>query len=278
MQIRRSSVAVALGLCLISCNSPDTVSKFCGSAMATLAAAHPVFEDMEGSCLREVNSRAELGTFRPPVSNDPGCRLIGERAEGAEAAAKLLSEYFAAVNSLASFGTAKVGTNAQSLASQAAAAAGANSAAKDAIGLIAQFLVSAATSGYKQRQLEKDLAKAGEDVPVIAAALATIVREDYMRLLSSEEQKLSVRYREFAQGKSPELKLQLEDHWRVEEQLIAARRDSARQFVEALESISRGFKELAANSHHLKARELAGLLGPYATELETLIPQIQKAY
>jgi hypothetical protein len=98
------------------------------------------------------------------------------------------------------------------------------------------------------------------------------------RLLASEEQKLSVRYRDFAQGKSDEFKLQLEDRWRADEHDLAARRDSASRLVAALEALSDGFKELAANSRHLNSKELPGLLDPYVTEMQTLIPQIQKAF
>jgi hypothetical protein len=127
--------------------------------MAALDAAGPVFDDMKQSCLREVNSRSEFFTFRPPLSSDPECSLIGDRAEGAKAAAKLLAEYFWAVNALASFGTAEAGKNAQSLATQAGAAAGAGTATQNALGSIAQFLVSTATSGYQRKNLEKDLTK-----------------------------------------------------------------------------------------------------------------------
>jgi hypothetical protein len=147
-------LTAALTLSLMSCTTPDAVSKFCGSAVTTLTSANPVFEDMKQSCLREVNSREQFGTFKPPLEGDPNCNAIGDQAAGAAAAAKLLSDYFSAINSLASFGTAKAGTDAQNLVAKTGAAVGASSSAQTALGSIAQFLVSTAASGYQQRQLE----------------------------------------------------------------------------------------------------------------------------
>jgi len=263
----------------MSCTTPDAVSKFCGSAATTLTSAIPVFDDMKLSCLREVNSRNEFGTFKPPVQSDPNCTAIGNQAAGAAAAAKILSDYFSAINSLASFGTAKAGTDAQNLLSKTGAAVGASSAAQTALGSIAQFLVSAATSGYQQKQLEKDLAKVSGNISAVASALITIIQDDYIgRILKSEEEKLGDRYKEFAKNASPEVKLLLDDRWHADELALEAKRASAQSLVTALQTLSKGFADLAANAHQLKAKEIPGLLGPYVTQLQTLIPQIQKAF
>ena len=272
-------LVAVLVLPLVNCTTPDAVSKFCGSASTTLTSASVVFDDMKLSCLREVNSRDEFGTFKPPVQSDENCNAIGDQAVGAAAAAKVLSDYFSAINSLASFGTAKAGTNAQSLLSKTGAAVGASSSAQTALGSIAQFLVSAATSGYQRRQLEKDLPKVSANISAVVSALITIVHDDYIdRQLGSEEQKLAVRYREFAKDKSPEIKLLLDDRWHADEQALAAKRASAQSLITALQSLSKGFADLAANAHQLRAKEVSGLLGPYATQLQALIPQIQKGF
>jgi len=244
-----------------------------------MASAYPIFDDMKLSCLRELDSRNEFGTFKPPVQSDPNCTEIGDKAAGVEAAAKILSDYFSAINSLASFGTAKTASNAQNLLSQTGAAFGASSAAQTALGSIAQFLTAAATSGYQQKQLERDLPAVSGNITAVVSALITIVQDDYIgRLLGSEEQKLATRYREFAKDKSPEFKLQLDDRWHGDEQSLAARRASARSLISALQALSKGFADLAANAHQLKAKEIPGLLGPYITQLQTLIPQIQKGF
>lgn len=272
-------LVAVLALSLMSCTTPDAVSKFCGSAVATLTSANPIFDDMKLSCLREVNSREEFGTFKPPLGSDPNCTAIGDKAVGARAAAKLLSDYFSAINSLASFGTAKAGTDAQNLVAKTGAAVGASQEAQTALGSIAQFLVSAATSGYQQKQLEKDLTVVSGNISAVVKALITIVQDDYIgRELATEEQKLATRYREFAKDKSPEVKLLLDDRWHADEQALEAKRASAQSLITALQALSKGFADLAANAHQLKAKEVPGLLAPYVTQLQALIPQIQKAF
>jgi hypothetical protein len=113
----------------------------------------------------------------------------------------------------------------------------------------------------------------------VATALITIVQDDYIgRQLKSEEQKLGDRYLEFAKDKSPEVKLLLDDRWNVDEQTLTAKRASAQSLITALQSLSKGFADLATNAHQLKAKEVPGLLTPYVTQLQALIPQIQKAF
>lgn len=272
-------VIVVLGLLLPGCTTPDAVSKFCGSASTTLNSAAPIFADMEQSCLREVNSRTEFGTFKLPLQNDPNCTAIGSQAAGAEAAATLLSDYFSAINSLASFGTAKLGTDTESLVAKTRAAFGATSATQTALGSIAQFLVSTATSGYQQKALEKDLTKVSGNVTAVVSALITVVTDDYIgRQLKSEEQKLADRYVEFSKDKSPEVKLMLDNRWHADEQSLQLKRASARSLIAASQALSKGFADLAHTAHTIKAKEVPGLLEPYVTRVQALIPQIQKAF
>jgi len=201
------------------------------------------------------------------------------------AAAKLLSDYFSAINSLASFGSAKAGTDAESLLTKTGAAFGADSAAQTALGSIARVLTSAATAGYQQKQLEKDLTKVSANIPTVTNALKAIVKDVYIDTqLVSEQDELSIRYQRFAKDNStknplsPEAKLMLDDRWHADQAALEAKRASAQCLVSALEALSKGFQELAASSHRLTAKEVPGLLSPYATQLQALIPQIQKAF
>jgi hypothetical protein len=272
----------ALALSPISCTTPDAISKFSASAVTTLTSADLVFDDMKLSCLREVNSRAEFATFEVPVETDANCTAIGRQADGARATAKILSDYFTAINSLASFGTAKVGSDAGTQVQAAAAAVGASQNAQNALQSMVSFLSSAATSGYQLRQLEKDLNAVSANISAVVDALTVIVGADYInRELRSEEQKLRDRYREFAKDAkqlSPGEKLMLDDRWHADQKAIAAKRASAQSLIAALQALAKGFATLAANAKHLNAKEVPGLLGPYAAQLQALIPQIQKGF
>jgi len=280
--MKRRGTLVVLGLlaALSGCTTPDSVSQFCGSATSTLSAARPVFGDMKQSCLREVQSRTEFGSFTLPVQEDPGCTAIGEKAAGAQAAVAVLSDFYEALNDVASYGTTKAGADAKGLALQTGAAFGAGSTAQNALGSIAGIIVSASTARYQQKQLEKDLAAAGGSITQVNDALIKILRDDYIdRLLKSEEQKLNTRYAEFVKlHPSPEVKLLLDERWYADEKALQARRASAKSLIAALDTMSKGTADLSTNAHQLKTRELVAILEPYVGQLKGLVPLIEKGF
>jgi hypothetical protein len=283
ISVRRGAPTVVgiLILAAAGCTTPESVTKFCATASTTLTAAGPVFSDMKQSCLREVNSRIPFGSFQLPVQDDPGCAMIGAQAEGAQAAAKILADYFNAINSVASFGAVKTASSdAKDLNTKTGPAVGADSPGQKALASIAMFLASTAASGYRQEALEKDLTGVSANISAVVDALVVIVQRIYIgEQLKSEEQKLRIRYEDFARGKSsPEVTLMLDDRWHADEQALEAKRASAQSLVTALQALSKGFAELAANGHSLKAKDVPALLAPYETQLQALIPQVQKAF
>jgi hypothetical protein len=261
------------------CNTPDAVSKFCASSNATLTSAIPIFRDLKGSCLREKNLEKGLGTFEV-VQSDSGCDAIGTQAEGAVAATQILADYFNAINALATFGTAKTASNASDLISKTGSALGASPAANTALGSITSFLTTAATSAYQQKSLSKDLTQVSKNIGDVTDGLVQIVQTNYIdQGLKSEEQKLATRYKEFAQKQATgEITIELDDRWHADVQSIATKRMSAQNLITALNAIKMGSAELAANAHSIKAKEIQGLLDPYVTQLQTLVPQIQKGF
>ena len=266
-------------LYLTACTTPGAVSKFTAASQATLASAKPVFADMKRSCLRAVNAREPIGSLRPQSESNDDCNRIGAQAEQAEDTAETLGAYFAAINSLASFGTAKAGSDASALAAKVSSATGQSADAQKALGSIAQFLTTTLASGYQLKSLERDLSTVQDNISTVVKALVSTIQMNYIdQLLADEERKIDVRYREFARGKSPEILLVLDDRWNADETAIERRRASARSLIAALNTISKAFVDLAANTHHLNAKEVPSLLEPYAAQMEALIPQVQKAY
>jgi hypothetical protein len=70
----------------------------------------------------------------------------------------------------------------------------------------------------------------------------------------------------------------LDDRWHADEAALEAKRASAKCLISALKSLAKGFEELAENARQLKSKEVPGLLEPYVTQLQALVPQIQKAF
>ncbi len=180
------SLVLAVISCVLnsSCTTPDAVSKFCASAATTLASAKPVLSDMQASCLRRVDTFESIGSFKTAVSDSnptvkaaiASCDGIGTKTQGAIAAASILSDYFTAINSLASFGTAKAGTDAGALASKTAAALGEKTDAQTAIGSIVTDLTKVFTAGYQMKKLESDLTRVSSNINNVTAGLITVIQ------------------------------------------------------------------------------------------------------
>jgi hypothetical protein len=272
-------LVVATAAVAVGCNTPAVVAKFCSAAVATLGAGDPIFADMKASCLREVNSRSPLASFAIAKDDDSECAEIGKQAAAARAASQVLADYFAAVNALASFDSGKVGTSAGDLVNQASGIAKAGTNTKTALEALGTFLVTAATSGYQQRQLARDLPQESQHAIVVLDALTAIVRDDYVgRLLKPEEEKLAAQYKEFVAAQkgstlSAEAQLALYDRWRSDDGAISARRATAEKFVTGLRSMSKGLSTLAATKKHEK---LIALLEPYATQSWNAYPCVQR--
>lgn len=279
MRGTRMILVAAILLVPSGCNTPDSVADFCGASEKALLTTEPIFADLGGSCLREVNLRQEIGSFTV-VDSDPGCAAIQKQADASVATVQLLDDYFAALHALAKFGVAKTGSDANDLAAKAAGAFGAGADAQTAVGTIAKFLTTAATGAYQLKSLNRDIAQVNTNVAAVTDALVQILQENYLKQgLDDEQKKLTVHYREYAQA-HPDgtVTLLLDDRWRADRKVLDERRAAAVDAVAALRSIKAGTASLAAHAGSLKAKEIPALLDPYTSQLQDLIPQIQKAF
>jgi len=281
--IRRGLAPIAVCLLFIStgCNTPDTVSSFCSSAVTAISSTTTVLADLGPSCLRAVNDNTyALGSFTPPIGSDPGCAAIGTQADASIAAAELLSEYFSTLNSLATVGVSTASTDAGTLATNAAAIPGATADQKAAISSLAQDLTAGIMSAYQYRKLAEDLPKARKNVDNIVTALVAVLQNNYLdQLLKDEEAKSANPYKTFlSQHNSPEAILSLDQRWQSDRQALQAKRTSAQCAISALQTLQAGFDQLADHATKIKAEEVPGLLTPYANQLQALIPQIRKAF
>jgi len=280
-----SAVALVLALALLaSCNAPDTVAKFCSSAVATLKTGDALFDDMKASCIREARTFEPVGTFAVSDSSPAACDNVGKQAEGVKAASKILSNYFIALNDLASFGTSKAGDDAKDLLTKASTEAKLGAAPQKALSSVAGFLTRAAMSGYQQKLLADDVVKVHEDVKTVLDGLGEAVGVVYLQQLRDEELKTAARYKEFrlvAEQQhqwTADATLVLDSRWQADRATFAAKQKAALSYQAALETLARGNEDLAAHARSFKAIELAGLLGPYVAQLDSLVPAIQKAF
>jgi hypothetical protein len=274
-------LAIVLTLALLlSCKTPDSIAKFCSSAVVTLRSGDALFDDMEASCIREAQTRESFGTFPVADPKPAACDDIGTQAGGLKAASKVLSSYFTALNDLASSGNSNVGDDAKDLFTEVSTQARLSAAPQKALASITGFLTRVATSGYQQKQLAGDIVRVHEDIKVALDGLGEAVGVVYLHQLQNEEKKTATRYKEFLlqhQG-AADVILVLDSRWESDRASFAAKQRAALNYKAALDTLAKGNEELAAHARDLKAKELPGLLNPYAAQLENLVPAIQKAF
>lgn len=272
--------AATICFLLLSCHTPDSIARFCSSAVVALRTGDALLEDMKASCIREAQTREAFGSFVVSDPNSAACDDVGNQASGLRAASKVLSNYFAALNDLASFGSSKAGDEANSLLTEASAQAKLSPAAQKALASIASFLTRVGTSGYQQKRLADDISSVHADIKVALDGLGEAVGVVYLHQLQDEETKTATRYKEFLlqhQGAADAI-LVLDSRWQSDRANFAAKQKAALSYQEALDTLGRGNEDLAAHARRLKAKELPGLLSPYAAQLESLVPAIQKAF
>ena len=283
--IRRRIVPAAalLGILFIGgCDTTDAISKYCATSITTVSSVTTILSDMGPSCLREVNA-AKYAPFTLPVTSDPNCNDVSNQQDAAIAAAKLLSEYISALNSLSTVGTSTPSTDAGTLATNAAAIPGATSDQKTAISALAQDLTKGLLVAYQSKKITEDIPKAQDHIDKITDALINVIQENYSKqLLGSESEKVTAGYNDFLgtlpQNQVPEAKLILDERWQANQQSIQSKQAAATSAIAALKTMRTGFDTLATNAPKMKLKDIAGMLEPYATELQALIPQMQKAF
>jgi hypothetical protein len=245
---------------------------------------------MKASCIRDAQTFQPFGAFAVSDPNPTACENIGKQSEGLEAASKLISNYFTALNDLASFGTSKAtdatksSGDAKSLAATASSQAKLSEGREKALASVADFLAHAAMSGYQQKQLADDIVKVHEDVKAVLDGLGEAAGVAYLHQLEDEEQKTADRYTEFLRGvekqrqPTADVILALDSRWQADRASFAAKQKAAKSYKAALATMAKGNEDLAAHARSLKEKDLSGLLSPYAAQLETLAPAIQKAF
>jgi hypothetical protein len=122
--------------------------------------------------------------------------------------------------------------------------------------------------------------KVHEDIHAVLDGLGEAVGVAYLHQLQVEQQKTATRYQEFLlqHPEAADVVLTLDSRWQNDRVGFAVKEKAAMSYQTALDTLARGNDDLAAHARALKAKELPGLLSPYAATLESLVPAIEKAF
>lgn len=278
--ISQLSLLVSALFVLAGCVDFGPVKEYAALSKQASTGYAGIVEDMYQSCLRSAE-------FDPPASGETPekhCVDWKEVQPGLLHAESALQDYLVAVGKLAGDDTISYDKNLDSLKKEVdgikfSGKSVFDSKQVDAITGLAGFLLKAATDGYRRRELERTFSTQNENIQTVTAALKDIVGHDYKKRLENEEtaiEAFQVRLQRASdQSLAVEIgKRQVQDHlWDIEK-----KREAADDYVKTLDLIAKGHQQLFEHKKDLGSKALSKLLSDDASEMASLIRNIQKAF
>lgn len=282
---RRAPVLFAVFFTLVGCANLEEVAalpKLADGAKTTL----PILaRDLKGSCDRQ--------NFYANPTNDPAVTLpcssgavytgLGENMINEQS---ILLAYFESLGKLAGGSTsgfsksvvgidsklkvAGLSTDQQQMASSA--------------GKLATAIAAMITDGYKRKKLGEVIRASNEDVLILTNGLADQIYSDskasYTEELGSEETTLQTYYGiPVAQAANDPIgRLGAYRNWQSAREELQSRRDAAKAYRRLMNSLRDAHVKLKEESikNHFDAKTIAIVLGPYLSNIETSVEELQK--
>ena len=270
------AVTVTLALLLTSCVLPDAIRQFVTAARDTTAQFAPFVQDIADSCERR--KLAERPATEITTSDDAlkaACKEDSDLAPALQGAMKVLTNYFNALNSLASDEVVTYDKEIDGVAGKLQTVAKFPGAATDAVKGLANFLAS----GYQKKKLAEAVKGADKDVATLTDALGRIIGVEYVRDLDNELDTLKNRYTDAMRTTKGDdaVALLLQRHWRADLATLQKKRAAAVDFQKALEKVRDGHHELTSQAGKSPAQDLVKQLGSYTASLRSLVKGFQDA-
>jgi hypothetical protein len=303
--------AVLLALVvLFSCVDTSSIARFAALSKVASDKFPEIAADYRASCMRTARYQA-MDTAQYQVDKIEAAAVqtcnksLGLNALEKDliAANRTLMSYLDALGRLASNRKTVFDNNINSFAANMKATGEFDDAKIDAVKGLATFLSDAAAAGWRKKELARAIEAANPAVQTVAAALKTIVGEDYLGLLDNEEAAMRIyyggtisaaqayydtliarQYRLNPDRQPKELPEEtvimgyLHDKWQSDKTAVETKRAAARAYVTILEKIARGHQKLYDNRNKLDAKEIKDMILGYAQELDPLIQDLRKAF
>ena len=290
MTNRRAGAACAclvLLTSLASCTSPEGIAALADGAGKALNEGPALFKDIHESCVRRHEDAQPItAIFLPPVivraseakSEIAACAPFAAEADGLAKASGVLTAYFKAMQELAAFATSSVSGPNEEAAENAATAANLSLTQIDSIGKLSGLVTQLFTERYQRSHLVKYLREADPSVASITRGFEDIVSKDYAGLLQEEQQTLTAQYQDVGDVRDTAILLLLNRAYSEDGDDLNRRKAVASAYVAALQQIREGHHKLAQNADRLNGKSMTVALQPYITQLQALIPTLQKGF
>lgn len=293
LRLIRSGLLVCLVLVgcatgnLPSVSNLSSVRSFSEATGAVVGSFDPLVDDMAASCRRR-NELAYLTELDSPRYREAVavCQGLSDNLGGIKAANLALGAYAKALGDLAQDRFVSYSPEMDGLGSALASLKGAggqpavSSTEVAAAGRLSEFLLRAATEGYRQREIGKVL-EAHPDLEAVAGALVRVVERGYGGTLASESASLQDSLGQYADrfGRSEPLAVGLlRQEYRDQPAEIERKRRAVQSYKEALGKMVATHRALFEARGNLASADLAKLVYAYVKDLAPVVRQIQKAF
>jgi hypothetical protein len=270
-------------LTLSGCVDFGAVKDFAALSRQASTGYAAIVDDMYRSCLRSAE-------FDPPDNGDTPekhCADWKDAQPGLVHAESVLQDYLVAVGKLAgdeiiSYDRSLAPLRQQLDSVKLSGKSVFDSTQVDAITGLGEFLLKAATDGYRRRQLERTFTGQNKNIQTVTLALKNIVGHDYEERLDNETiavQAFQARVRRAFAGGKESLAIEMGTR-QVQEHLwdIDRKKQAAASYLKTLDLIAKGHQELFDHRKSLGSKNLAKLLWDDTSQLLPFVQSIQRAF
>ena len=266
-------LAFAAVLALPGCVSMKSVQDYAAASHETLVGVGTVGKDFGDTCDR-ANKYIPYNQY-----ND--CAAEKAKAQGIQAAAKVLDAYMLALGALAADELVVYDKELDGLA-KAVKDAGIMPAAKaDAVARVAAFVAKGLTSIYQQNKVAEYLTRGNDDLGNATEGLSVIIGENYPIAVNNELVFWGKRFKAVEATERSNHPLDWDSHlaaqWQVRSDL-QAKVAAAKALAECVKAMGQAHAALKNDAQRLTGKELFAVVRDYVAAAKPVVKEVQDAF
>lgn len=280
---RRTFSILAGAIVTAACTSPAAVTRYTKSAALVTARLPDVTDALSASCRRTASYRLRRASSE--WYGDDSLRIACAGRDSAMRsvvrANRVLSAYFAALESLAANKVTDFDNGVDALGSAVRDAGGFDKAQVSAIDALAKYAASRTTDGYRRTKLRDAIASQNDNVQTVIAGLHEILDRDFAQLLANDVAAQTSFYRAALAentARDPLTAILVRDAYDERSAALAERTEAVRALSQALLTVGRGHQALYDSRNRLGAKALLTTIVSNARELDAAIARVDKAF
>ena len=272
-----SCFLIGIGVLISACTSMEAVQKYAEYSRSTIEGVKPVAEDFYGSCMRANSAK--------PLANYSKCEMEQQASHAILMMSKVLNEYSVALGALAADELVNydkdIDTLAQEITKLNVKGIGGDKDKVSALGNLAKFIATAATSAYQQKQVAMFITESNKSVVTVANTLADVIKQNYSQAIQLEISSWEDTYKRVegvARNEKPlEWELYSKGKWQTRVEL-ERKLKAAGLLAESIQKIGITHTKLEEDSKDLKSKEIVAVVRRFVNDVKPVIEDLQKAF